>query len=288
MPEISAALVMKLRKITGQGMMDCKKALAKADGDIDQAIEILRKNGLATLRKRAARETTEGKVICRTSEDGKTATLVTLCCETDFVANSDDFAVAADLLGDYALACSAQQGSEEVLQTVIDGRKFSDVLTELVSKIGEKIEVGDYAKFQLNSSGLIGSYIHFNGKLGAMVDIQASDEDVAGTEALKRAADDIAMHVTAIKPLALDRDGVDAATIQRERAIAAEQVKNKPPNILERIIDGKMNKFFAENCLLEQPFVKDDSKTVAKFLEQTARDCSGQAEIKRFVRFEVG
>lgn len=258
MVEVSAAMVMKLRKMSGQGMMDCKKALLEADGDIEKAMDTLRKKGLATLAKRAERETSQGLVVSKSSDDGKIATMATLCCETDFVAKSDDFIAAAQSLIEYALACSADTGIENVLETAIDGKKYSDVLTETVSKTGEKTQVGDYAKYKLDGPGLISIYIHFNGKVGTMVQIETSDDTISATDELKQTANDIAMHITATKPLALDKEQIDSKTIEREKAIFAEQVKNKPENILEKIVEGKMKKFFAENCLLEQPFVKDD------------------------------
>jgi elongation factor Ts len=288
MAEISAALVVKLRKMSGQGMMDCKKALAEANGDVEQAIDILRKKGLATLAKRAERETTEGVVVSKKSPDGKTAAMATLCCETDFVARSADFVAAAETLADYALACPADDGVENVLNTSVNGKKFSDILTEIVSKTGEKMQVGDFAKYKLDGAGLISTYIHFNGKVGTMVQIETSDASVAGADAVKQTAADIAMHITATKPLALDKDGIDSKTIEREKAIFAEQVKNKPANIVDKIIEGKMKKFFAENCLIEQQFVKDDSHTIAQVLDEAAKSAGGKAKIKRFVRFEIG
>lgn len=288
MTEISAAMVMQLRKISGQGMMDCKKALTESNGDIDQAMEILRKKGLATLAKRAGRQASEGLVVGKTSDDGKTVVLATLCCETDFVSKNDDFTAVADVLADYALACSADQGTGDLLATAIDGKKFSDCLTELVSKTGEKTEVGDYVKYTLDGPGFITTYIHFNNKVGAMLQIEASDEKTASLDALKQAAADIAMHVTAINPFALDKEGISPDIIEKEKAIYAEQVQNKPPNIVEKIIEGKLKKFFAEKCLLAQAFVKDDTKTVAEVIDQAGKQAGGQARIKRFVRFAVG
>jgi len=288
MAEISAAMVMKLRKMSGQGMMDCKRALEDTDGDVEKAVDLLRKKGLATLAKRAGRDTSEGLVVSKISPDGKTAALATLCCETDFVAKSDDFVATAQILADVALACPADEGIENVLETSADGRKFSDIMTELVSKTGEKTQVGDYAKFKLNGPGLISIYVHFNEKVGTMVQIETSDEAIAAGEVLKQTASDIAMHITATKPLALNKDQIDLETIERERAIFAEQVKNKPANIIEKIIDGKINKFYADNCLLQQLFVKDDSRSVEQVLADAAKKAGGQAKIKRFVRFEVG
>ena len=214
--------------------------------------------------------------------------MATLCCETDFVAKSDDFVAAAQALADYAIACPVDEGAENILQTAIDDRKFNDILTETVSKTGEKTQVGDYAKYQLDGPGLISTYIHFNEKVGTMVQIETSDETTAAADKLKQTASDIAMHITATKPLALDKDQLAPETIEREKAIFAEQVKNKPANIIEKIVEGKMRKFYAENCLLDQPFVKDDSKTVSQVLDEAAKQAKGEAKIKRYVRFEVG
>lgn len=286
MVEIAAALVMKLRKMSGQGMMDCKKALEETGGELEDAMALLRKKGLATLAKRAGRETAEGRVVSRKTDDGKTATMATLCCETDFVSKSDDFVAAAEILAECTLLTDADQGAEALLNTEYEGRKFSDILTDTVSKTGEKTEVGDYVRYKVDGCGVIGTYVHFNNKLGAMVEIETSSDDVSC--AVAPAAIDIAMHVTAINPVGIDPDGIDPVVIEKERAIAAEQVKNKPANIIDKIVDGKIAKFYKDNCLVEQPFVKDDSKTVGQALAEAAKKAGGQAKVKRFVRLEIG
>lgn len=289
MVEISASLVVKLRKMSGQGMMDCKKALQEADGDIDQAMTILRKKGLATLAKRADRETSEGLIVV--TEGDNWASLATLCCETDFVARSDPFRDLVDAIERGIKEYQSGQGPENIgniLETTVNGRKCSDIINDTVSKTGEKLQIRDYERYVLMRQGLIGTYLHFNGKVGTMVEIETSDDNVAASEVLKRAAADIAMHITATKPLALDKDGVSPEIIEREKAIFAEQVKNKPANIVDKIVEGKMKKFYEENCLLDQKFVKDDSKSVEQVLAEAAKQAGGQAKIKRFVRFEVG
>ena len=192
MAEISAAAVMKLRKMSGQGMMDCKKALNETDGDVDKAMELLRKKGLATLAKRSERETSQGLVVCQNSDDGKTSILASLCCETDFVAKSDGFGQTAQRMLDYAAACAADAGADNLLQTALDGKRFNDVVTDSVSQTGEKTEVGDYARFKLTGPGLLSTYIHFNNKVGTMIKIEASDETVAGSDQIKEVANDIA------------------------------------------------------------------------------------------------
>ena len=286
MAEISAAMVMKLRKMSGQGMMDCKKALQEADGDIEKAMDILRKKGLTTLAKRAQRETSEGIVIL--TEGDNWASLATLCCETDFVAKSDDFMAAVDYIKNYVEKCESDSGPDAILQAEIDGKKGSEIVAETVSKTGEKMVIGDYQRFFVSKTGLIGTYIHFNGKVGTMVQIETSDDSISASDELKQTANDIAMHITATKPLALNKEQIDSETIEREKSIFTEQVKNKPENIIDKIVEGKMKKFYAENCLLEQPFVKDDSKTVEQILNESAKQAGGQAKITRFVRFEVG
>ena len=288
MAEISPATVMKLRKISGQGMMDCKKALEETGGNIEEAMTVLRKKGLATLAKRADRETTEGVVICVTNSGGKEAAMATLCCETDFVAKSNAFIDAADAIKEYLPACKATEGVENLLSTEKNGRKYSDIITECVSKTGEKMGVGDYAKLRLKGTGLIASYVHFNGKIGVIVELETNSGAVADNEQFKNTAKDIAMHIAAVNPLSLDRSGITDEIIEREKSIAAEQVKNKPANIVEKIVEGKMKKFFADNCLLEQGFVKDEKVPVQKVLADAAKAAGGEAKIKTFVRFAIG
>jgi elongation factor Ts len=286
MAEISASIVMKLRKLSGQGMMDCKKALEETGGDMEKALDMLRKKGLATMAKRADKDTSEGRLFKALSPDGRVAALAMLCCETDFVAKNDDFTAVCEKLAKATLLAAADQGAESLVDVVVDGQKVADMITELVSKTGEKTQVGDYIRYRLSGSGVIGSYVHFNSKVGTLVEVEASDDNTAN--AVKAVADGIAMHVTAMNPVGLDRDSVDPATVAREREIAAEQVKDKPANMVEKIVDGKMAKFFKENCLIDQPFVRDDTKTVSEALTQAAKTAGGTAKVKRFVRFEIG
>jgi len=288
MAEINAALVVKLRKMSGQGMMDCKAALEETKGNLDEAMTLLRKKGLATLAKRADRETSEGKVICISSPDGKEAAMATLCCETDFVAKSETFIATSETIVGYLKACKAADGVENFLNTEKDGKKLRDVITESVSKTGEKTEVGNYAKLTLTGPGLVATYVHFNGKIGVMVQFETSTQAVADNAQFQTIAKDICMHIAAINPISLDKSGIAADVIEKERAIAAEQVKDKPANIIDKIVDGKMNKFFAENCLLSQGFVKDEKVPVEKVLANTAKAAGGTAKIKTFVRFAIG
>lgn len=283
MAEISAADVMKLRKMSGQGMMDCKKALGETDGDVEKAMELLRKKGMATMAKRAEREASEGKIIF--VETDESAALAMLCCETDFVAKSDDFNATLDTMAEYVKACDADSGSQALADTEVNGKKLSEVVTDLVAKTGEKTEVGDYVKFKKQGKNIIGSYIHFNGKSGAIVEIE-TDADDDGS--LKTAANDVAMHATATKPLAVDRDGVDADVIAKERDIVAEQMKGKPANIIDQIVEGKMGKFFADNCLVDQKFVKNEDVTVGKMVAEAGKKLGGNAKVKNCVMLQIG
>jgi len=181
---------------------------------------------------------------------------------------------------------TADEGAEALMETVYNGRKFAEYLTDAVSRTGEKTEVGDFVRYRLDGCGVIGSYVHFNNKLGVMVEIETSGDEVSC--ALAPIATDIAMHITAINPAGIDKDSIDPAVIEKEKAIAREQVKNKPPNIIDKIVEGKLGKFFKENCLVDQPFVKDDTKTVGQALAEAAKAAGGQAKIKRFVRLEIG
>jgi len=288
MAEITAASVMQLRNMSGQGMMDCKKALSETEGDVEKAMELLRKKGLATLAKRSGRAAAEGLAVCRASDDGKTVAMATLCCETDFVAKSEGFVAAANGLADYAMACDASEGIDALMATSLEGKTLQEKITDLVSQTGEKTEVGDYAKFAVTGSGLISTYIHFNGKVGAMVNIEASDDSVASAEGVQAIANDICMHISAVKPMSLDKSGIDPVLIEKERAIYAEQVKDKPAQIIDKIVDGKLGRFYSDNCLLQQPFVKDDKKTVEQVLTDAAKQAGGEAKLVHFVRFEVG
>lgn len=292
MAEISPAIVMKLRRMSGQGMMDCKKALEETGGDVEQAMTVLRKKGLATLAKRADREIKEGTVVCFEGETDRFrwASLATLCCETDFVARSTSFSSLVDSIKAYVERCHSDKGAENLVSADINGKKLADVITEEVSKTGEKMAVCDYEKYVLDNSspGLIATYVHFNGKIGVMVEFETSTQAVADNEQFGLIAKDIAMHIAALNPLSLDQSGISAETIERERSIAAEQVKNKPANIIEKIVDGKIKRFFADNCLLEQGFVKDEKVPVQKVLADAAKTAGGTAKIKTFVRFAIG
>lgn len=274
---ISAADVNKLRQMTGAGMMDCKKALTEANGDFEAAIDILRKKGQKVSAARADRETKEGAVFIHTTADGKTATLIALGCETDFVARNDDFQALGTKILETAAAGSFAS-IEELNAAAIEGRPISDHLTDIIGKIGEKIEVVGFEKI---SGDRVTSYIHSNGKLGVLVGFTG----VNGTD-VTELGKDVAMQIAAMRPVALDKDDVDQATIERELEIAKEQVRaeGKPEEMVEKIATGKLNKFFKESTLLNQEFVKDNSKTIAQVVSSYGKDL----KINGFKRVAIG
>lgn len=262
---ISAQDVNKLRKMTGAGMMDCKKALQEANGNFEEAVTILRKKGQKINEKRADRETSEGAVFINEAADGTQATLIALNCETDFVAKNEDFVN----LGQAVLKVATDNAPADLAalkSLAIDGRAIDEHLTDLMGKIGEKIEVSAFEQVKADK---VASYKHANGKIGVLVALNGGNDDqVAGV------GRDIAMQIAAMKPVSVDESGVPEEVKQREIEIGKEQARKegKPENILEKIAMGKLNKFYKENTLLHQQFVKDSSKTIKQVLADVNKD----------------
>ena len=286
---ISAKQVKELRDMTGQSMMDCKKALTECDGDIEKAVGILRKKGMAVMEKRSDRANNEGQISPKQSADGKTSSIATLCCETDFTAKNDNFVALADKLGEALLNCDGVPADTDALSALaVDGRTVADLVNDLVSQTGEKTTLGKFAKFELEGAGLIYTYIHHNGKVAAMLKVEAENDAAAEAEATKTMASDIALHITAMNPQALSRDEIDAETASKEEVIAREQMKGKPENIIENIVKGKMDKWFGEIVLLEQAFVKDDKITIQNLIDQTSKAVGGKLNLTQFCRIQLG
>ena len=274
---ISASEVNNLRKATGAGLMDCKKALTETNGDFDAAVDFLRKRGAKIAAKRADREATEGAVIALTSADNKTGVIVLLSCETDFVAKNDGFVAFAKEIAEVALA--EKPADISALKTLKVGAVALEArLLEEVAKIGEKIDVVHY---ELVEGENIVPYIHAGNRMGVLVEMNN-----AATDANISAGKDVAMQIAAMNPVAVDKDGVDAATVEREMKIGREQAiaEGKPENIIDRIAEGKLQKFFKENTLLNQDFVKDSSMSVAKMLDGVEKGLI----IKQFKRVQLG
>ncbi len=273
---ISAKDVKRLRDTTGVGMMDCKRALEETDGDFDAAIELLRKKGQKVAAKRADRETKEGVIVARTSDDGKTSVLVEVNCETDFVARNEEFQDFAGEIADLALASQAADVDELSRLKMADGLTVEQAVENMTGKIGEKIDVRRVAVVT-SEAGKAVSYIHPGSRLGVVV-------DVAGDGQTDDVGRDVAMQVAALNPVATVRDQVPEDVQQKEMEIARDAARNegKPDQILDRIAQGKLERYFKDHVLVEQPFVKDSSKSVGELLKETG------VEVNGFVRFALG
>ncbi len=274
---VSAKEVNELRKATGAGMMDCKKALVESNGDFDAAVEILRKKGQKVAAKRADKESTEGSVFVSTSADGNEGFMIALNCETDFVAKNEEYVKLGENIIN-KVASEKPSNVDEIMALSIEGRSVNEHITDLIGKIGEKIEI---SAFEHVKGEKVVPYIHLGNKLGVLVAMEntngASVED---------AAKDVAMQIAAMNPVALDKNGVDADIIQKEIEIGKEQAKaeGKPDNLLEKIAMGKLNKFYKENTLLNQDFVKDGSMSVSKYLDTVSKGLT----VTDFKRVSIG
>lgn len=279
--EITASMVKELRDKTGAGMMDCKKALKENDGDMQLAIEYLRKKGAATAEKRADRSADEGVVL--TDIENGDGVIVEVNCETDFVARSDDFLTLAQRTLT-TVKKEKPQDVDALLQLKSDDLTIADHLQEIIGKIGEKIEVRRFSQFQ--TDGVIIDYIHPGAKLGVMLEISGA---TAGEE-ISTLGKDLAMQIAAMNPVAIDRDSVSQEVRDKElelyRQQAAEQ--GKAENLLDRIAEGKLNKYFQEFTLLEQTFLRDTTKTVGEHVAEVGKALEAELKVKRFERFQVG
>ena len=280
---ITAAQVKELREKTGAGMMDCKKALTENNGDMEAAVKFLREKGLAAAAKKAGRVAAEGLV--DTYVEGNVAALVEVNCETDFVAKNDDFIkLVKDLAAVVGKGNPADGAALNDLD--MDGKKVADVMTDKISTIGENMNIRRFQR--MDDGDAYGVYQHMGGKIGVVVSLGVSDK--ADSETIKVLARDLAMHVASEAPLAIDRDGVDQSVIENEKDIFIAQAKEqgKPDNIIEKMVTGKINKFLAESCLLDQAFVKDPDIKVKKLIEKTGKELGADISVKSFARFKVG
>ncbi len=283
--QITSEMVRDLREKTGAGMMDCKKALAESGGSVEQAIDFLRKKGLAAAAKKASRIASEGIVAARV--DDAAGALVEVNCETDFVAKTDDFQAFAREVA--ALVHGRNPGDvEQALAMPAAGGTLSEKLNEKVAKIGEKISFRRFARFALPAGEkvVVVPYIHAGGKIGVIVDLRGAS---AGNAEFAVLAKDLAMQVAAANPSYVDRDAVPADVVAREKAIYREQAlaAGKPEKILDKIAEGKLEKFYADFCLVEQAFIKDPDRKVRELLTAMASR-TGEARVARFARFQVG
>lgn len=280
---ISAKAVKELRDKTGAGMMDCKKALTQANGDMEEAIAVLREKGLASAAKKSGRIASEGVIATFVSEDRKNAAMIELNCETDFVSANADFIQLANDIAKLA-ATNTVETIEDVKELSYNGKTVQDAVTTLISKLGENMNLRRFEKMS-SPEGLVSSYIHMGGKIGVLVQVNAEKN----TEEVSSVARDVAMHVAALNPEFLDRTSVDEKTIQGEREIYRAQALNegKPEKIVDKMVDGRINKFFKEVCLVNQVFVKNPDFTVEKYVADQSKK-HGKIELVKFTRFEKG
>lgn len=277
MVEIPAGLVKELREETNVGMMECKKALVEAGGDKEKAVRILRERGLAVAGKKASRAAKDGQVAADISEGGKLGVMVEVNCETDFVARNEIFQAFLKKVAEKAR--TAQGDLAELLK---------DDLTAKIQEIGENIVIRRYVRYQLQGPGIIASYIHMGGKVGVLLEVGCGQEQTATTPEFKELVKDITLHIAACNPLYLQRSDVPESVLSAEREIYAKQVQNKPANIVEKIVSGKMEKYYQQVCLLEQGFVKDPDQTVKELLAAKSKTLGDTITVRRFARYKVG
>jgi elongation factor Ts len=286
MTQITAAMVKELREQTGAGMMDVKTALTEAAGNMEEATKILRKKGLAAAGKKAGRVTSEGTV--HAYIDGSTGVLVEVNCETDFVGRNEQF---REFVAELAkLIATNDVKTVEELSALAwpndpDGLTVAQKLSTIIGTIKENISIRRFVKYEGTPNAVLSSYIHANGKIGVLIEMVAADADKA-----KAVARDVAMHIAAAEPRFLRREDVTEKDLDTEREIARDAAakSGKPENIVEKMVSGKMDKFYGEACLLEQPFVKDDKSTIQQFLDKSGKDAGCSYVVTRFTRYKLG
>ena len=272
---ITASQVKELRDATNVSMMDCKRALQEAEGDMDKAVKLLRERGMAVAAKKASRVAKNGKISAKVSGDGKTGVMIEVNCETDFVTRNAVFQAFVAELTDKAMDI------EDPAAT------FKEEITAKIAEIGENIVLRKSEKF-VAENGAVASYIHMGGTVGVLVEFGLEKAETAMTAAFKELGLDICLHVAAANPMALDRDGVPANLVEDEKALFAKQVEGKPENIVENILKGKLNKFYSLNCLLEQGFVKEDKVSITQLLAAKGKELGDTVTIKRYTRWQLG
>ncbi|MBT3296358.1 MAG: translation elongation factor Ts [Verrucomicrobia bacterium] len=277
MATITAAQVKELRDATAVSMMDCKKALQETDGNMEEATRLLRERGMATASKRAAKATNQGIIATDSADDGKTVGLVEVNCETDFVSRNEDFQAFVTELA------AASTTTDDPLAEVC-----ADALTDRIAAIGENLKIRRNVRFSLQGSGAIGAYIHMGGKVGVLVELGCEKDDTVAAPAYQQLLRDLTLHVAACNPSYMVAEEVPAADLAAERAIFAKQVEGKPEQIIDKIVDGKVKKFYSEICFLQQGFVKEPKQSVAELLAETGKALDDTLTIRRYVRYQLG
>lgn len=288
MAEITAKLVKELREKTGVGMMECKKALVESNGDIEEAIDILRKHGLASVAKKSGRATNEGTVMVVVSDDHTKAAVLELACETDFVGTNDVFRGYATTICNAVLEHDPSD-IDALKQCATPDGTVEEVMADAIHKLGENMQINRFTLMS-NDAGFMQPYIHMGGKIGVLVDFSIGNKATGDKPEFAQLAKDVAMQVAAMNPVSVGRDSVPddvkAHELEIYKAQAAES--GKPENIQEKIAVGRMEKFYKENCLLEEDFFKDTDTTVGKLVDKIAKDCGDTITVNSFVRFALG
>ena len=276
MAEFTAADVGKLREMTGAGLMDCKNALKECKGDVNAAVDHLRKKGTVSAAKKASRQTREGAIVQYVQPGANVGVLVEINCETDFVARNETF-------GAFCAEVARRLAAQAALASLEADRVAA------VARIGENIQIPRFCRYEVQGNGMIAAYIHTGAKVGVLVEVGAARESTAGQEDFKQLVRDITLQIAAGHPSVISREEIPAATLAKEREIAAEQVKNKPPQAIAKIVEGKLEKFFQGCCLLDQGFVKRNSEvSVKEHIGGIAKQLGDDIVIRRFARFQVG
>jgi len=293
MADITAKMVKELRECTGAGMMDCKKALSEAEGEMDTAVDILRTKGLAALAKKAGRATNEGVIGGLVSADGRIGVLVEINCETDFVARNASFKTFVSDVASHILTSAPADVPALLAQPYAARPEVSveEFLGETVGKLGENMGIARFARYELGSdAGAITFYIHGVGNIGVMAEISASSADAAASDEFAAFAKDVAMQIAAASPISVRREEVPPAIVDHEMDIYKAQAaeSGKPEQIQEKIATGRLEKYYKEVCLLEQPFVKDPDVSVKQYLENTGKALGAELDVLRFERFVLG
>ena len=308
MAEISAQLVKQLRERTGAGMMECKKALVETNGNVEEAEVVLRKRGIAGASKKESRSTKQGLVSVHVGEDGKTGVMVEINCESDFVARTEDFqALASDVAAHIAATKPKVVKLEEVTEaeranfkehealytqkyTKDDATTVGEMVKTKIAKLGENINVSRFVIFDVNGNGAIGQYIHAGAQIGVLLEVNTANADVASKPEFATLIRDIAMQVAAAHPQFVSKDDVPADVLKKEREIQRERAltEGKPEKMVDKIAEGRMSKFYEEVCLLEQPFIKENTVSVSELMKTAAGKLGGTIEIARFARYKVG
>ncbi|NLV59396.1 MAG: elongation factor Ts [Clostridiales bacterium] len=291
MADITSQMVKELREMTQAGMMDCKKALVEAEGNMEKAVEWLREKGLAAAAKKAGRIAAEGLVASYVNEDATVGVIVEVNCETDFVAKTDNFvAFCKDVAGHIAKAAPADVDALMAQQFVNDESKtIQDLVSDATVAIGEKISIRRFVRYE-TQSGAVESYIHLGGKIGVLIEVSNDNAATRGVETFKTYYHDLALQIAAAKPTVVRKEEVPTAELDKEREILRAQALNegKPEKIVDRMVEGRIDKYYKEVCLLEQSFVKDPDKTISQLTAEVAKEIGAKIDVKRFARYERG